>query len=64
LPIVAELVKKTQIGLENGIGSVGTSPNDLEIFKTVIAEAHELRDSGQIEIVVEQPDRIRFKRLF
>lgn len=63
MPIVAELVKKTPIGQENGIVPAGTSPSELEIFKTVIAEAHSLRDAGEIEIVVEQPDRIRFKRL-
>ncbi len=63
MPIVAEIVKKTLIGQENGIVPAGTSPSDLDIFKTVIDETHLLRDAGVIEIVLEQTDRIRFKRL-
>jgi hypothetical protein len=63
MPLVAELVKNTPIGQENGIGSAGTSPKDFEAFKTVIAEARTLRAAGEIEIIVEQVDRVRFKRL-
>lgn len=63
MPIVAEMVEKTVVGHENGIVPAGTAPNDLEIFKTIIAEAHALRDAGVIAIVVEQRDRIRFRRL-
>ncbi len=63
MAIVAQIVKKTEIGLENGIASASSTPKDIEIFKTVVAEARMLHESGEIEIVVEEPDRVRFRRL-
>jgi hypothetical protein len=63
MPIVKEVVNKTMVGDTNSVASASSTPDALEIFKTVIAEAHALRDSGEIEIVEERGDRVRFRRL-
>jgi hypothetical protein len=60
---IEEIVKKTQIGQINGIASASTGPHDLDTFKTVIAEMRALQQTGDIEIIDEQQDRVRFKRI-
>lgn len=61
--IVNDLRKKIQVGQEEGIVSAGQSAKDLEAFKTISAEARELANQGQIEILIDEPTRVRFKRL-
>lgn len=63
MSIVDEVIKKTEIGAEQAIVPAGSSARDIEVFKTVLAEAQRLQQAGVIRIVEDGPARVAFERL-